>query len=101
MTDKNLSPIRILVVDDHPLLREGVASILEDRSDMIVIGEACDGTEAVARFAELRPDVTLMDLQMPGMNGVEAILAIRAQFPDARILVLTTYAGDVQAVQSR
>lgn len=100
MTDKNPSPIRILVVDDHPLLREGVASILEDRSDMAVIGEACDGAEAVARFAELRPDVTLMDLQMPGMNGVEAILAIRAQFPDARILVLTTYAGDVQAVRA-
>ncbi|HSX56834.1 MAG TPA: response regulator transcription factor [Sphingomonas sp.] len=100
MTDKNPSPVRILVVDDHPLLREGVASILEDRSDMIVIGEASDGAEAVTRFAELRPDVTLMDLQMPGMNGVEAILAIRAQFPDARILVLTTYAGDVQAVRA-
>lgn len=100
MNDKTPSPIRILVVDDHPLLREGVASILEDRSDMVVIGEACDGAEAVARFSELRPDVTLMDLQMPGMNGVEAILAIRAQFPDARILVLTTYAGDVQAVRA-
>lgn len=94
------SPIRILVVDDHPLLREGVALILEDRSDMEVIGEARDGAEAVARFRELRPDVTLMDLQMPGMNGLDAILAIRAEFPDARILVLTTYAGDVQAVRA-
>lgn len=94
------SPIRILIADDHPLLREGVVSILEDRPDMEVVGEACDGAEAVARFRELRPDVTLMDLQMPGMNGLEAILAIRAKFPDARILVLTTYAGDVQAVRA-
>lgn len=94
------SPIRILVVDDHPLLREGVALILEDRADMMVVGEARDGAEAVARFRELRPDVTLMDLQMPGMNGLDAILAIRAEFPDARILVLTTYAGDVQAVRA-
>ncbi|HVJ03488.1 MAG TPA: response regulator transcription factor [Sphingomonas sp.] len=93
-------PIRILLVDDHPLLREGVASMLEDRTDMVVVGEACDGAEAVARFRELKPDVTLMDLQMPGMNGLEATLAIRAEFPDARILVLTTYAGDVQAVRA-
>jgi DNA-binding NarL/FixJ family response regulator len=100
VADKGPSPIRILIVDDHPLLREGVASILADRTDMIVVGEACDGAEAVTRFRELRPDVTLMDLQMPGMNGVEAILAIRAEFPDPRILVLTTYAGDVQAVRA-
>jgi len=93
-------PIRILIVDDHPLLREGVASILEDRTDMVVIGEAVDGAEAVARFRALKPDVTLMDLQMPVMNGVEAITAIRAEHPDARILVLTTYAGDVQAVRA-
>lgn len=94
------APIRILVVDDHPLLREGVCSILEDRTDMAVVGEACNGAEAVARFAELRPDVTLMDLQMPVMGGVEAIAAVRADHPDARILVLTTYAGDVQAVRA-
>jgi DNA-binding NarL/FixJ family response regulator len=98
--DSDPAPIRILVVDDHPLLREGVLSILEDRTDMEVVGEARDGAEALERFRTLRPDVTLMDLQMPVMNGVEAILAIRADFPDARILVLTTYAGDVQAVRA-
>ncbi|NIJ21655.1 DNA-binding NarL/FixJ family response regulator [Sphingomonas naasensis] len=93
-------PIRILIVDDHPLLREGVAAILEDRADIVVVGEAGGGAEAVERFRTLQPDVTLMDLQMPGMNGLEAIVAIRGEFPQARILVLTTYAGDVQAVRA-
>jgi DNA-binding NarL/FixJ family response regulator len=97
MTD---APIRVLVVDDHPVLRDGVAAILENQSDMAMVGEARDGAEAVARYDALRPDVTLMDLQMPGMNGVDAIAAIRAAHPGARIIVLTTYAGDAQAVRA-
>ncbi len=92
--------IRVLVVDDHPVLRDGVAAILGNQSDMEAVGEARDGSEAVARFRELRPDVTLMDLQMPGMNGVAAIAAIRGEHPDARVIVLTTYAGDAQAVRA-
>jgi len=92
--------IRVLLVDDHPLLRDGVAAIVGNQSDMEVVGEARDGGEAVERFRELRPDVTLMDLQMPGMNGVDAIAAIRSEHPEARIIVLTTYAGDAQAVRA-
>ena len=92
--------IRILVVDDHPVLRDGVAAILENQVDMEVVGEARNGGEAVERFRALRPDVTLMDLQMPGMNGVDAIAAIRSDYPGARIIVLTTYTGDVQAVRA-
>ena len=92
--------IRILVVDDHPVLRDGVAAILETESDLTLVGEARDGAEAIVRFRELKPDVTLMDLQMPRLGGVEAITTIRAEFPNARILVLTTYDGDVQAVRA-
>ncbi len=92
--------IRVLVVDDHPMLREGVAAVLALQPDMVLVGEAENGAEAVARHRELRPDVTLMDLQMPGMTGLEAIETIRAEFPAARIVVLTTYAGDVQALRA-
>lgn len=100
MSEPSARPIRILVVDDHPILREGVAAILEDRDDMQLVGEARDGAEAIEQFRALQPDVTLMDLQMPGMGGVEAIRAIRAEQPKACIVVLTTYDGDVQAVRA-
>jgi DNA-binding NarL/FixJ family response regulator len=92
--------IRILVVDDHPVLRDGVAAIVGNQSDMMMAGEARDGREAVDSFRSLRPDVTLMDLQMPGMNGVDAITEIRSADPGAKIIVLTTYAGDAQAVRA-
>ena len=94
------APITVLVVDDHPLLREGVAAVREMQEDMRLVGEAASGEEAILRFRELRPDVVLMDLQMPGMGGVGAIEAIRAQTPEARIVVLTTYDGDVQALRA-
>lgn len=94
------APIRLLVVDDHPLLREGIAGVLEGEDDLQLVAEAADGDEAVAAFRRHRPDVTLMDLQMPRCGGVDAIIAIRAEFPDARIIVLTTYAGDVQALRA-
>jgi DNA-binding NarL/FixJ family response regulator len=89
--------IRILTVDDHQLLREGIAAVLEGQPDMVLIGQASNGREAIESFRQHRPDVTLMDLRMPDMSGIEAITAIRAEFPNARIIVLTTYAGDVQA----
>ena len=90
------SRIRVLAVDDHPLLREGIAALIADEADIALVGEAADGREAVEQFRRLRPDVTLMDLQMPHLNGVEATMTIRAEFPEARIVVLTTYTGDVQ-----
>lgn len=89
--------IRILTVDDHQLLREGIASVLESQDDMTLVAQASNGREAIETFRRLRPDVTLMDLRMPDMSGIEAITAIRAEFSDARIIVLTTYAGDAQA----
>ena len=89
--------IRILSVDDHQLLREGIAAVLEGQSDMTLVGQASNGREAIESFRQHRPDVTLMDLRMPDMSGIEAITAIRSDFPTARIIVLTTYAGDVQA----
>lgn len=93
-------PIRLLIVDDHPVLRMGVVAIIEGQEDMTLVGEAANGAEAVEQFRSLRPDVTLMDLQMPRMNGVDAISAIRAEFPQARMVVLTTYAGDAQAMRA-
>lgn len=92
------NPIRILTVDDHLLLREGIAAVLEDQPDMTLAGEAVDGRSAIESFRRLRPDVTLMDLKMPDMSGIQAMAAIRAEFPAARIIVLTTYVGDAQAV---
>ena len=92
--------VRILIADDHPVLREGVAAILGNHAEFEVVGEACDGMEAVSSYRQLRPDVVLMDLQMPRMDGVEAMASIRGEFPKARIIVLTTYAGDVQAVRA-
>jgi len=89
-------PIRVLTVDDHPVLREGIAAILASEPDMSVVAEAGNGAEAVEQFRAHRPDVTLMDLQMPLMTGIDAIRAIREHFPDARIIVLTTYSGDTQ-----
>jgi DNA-binding NarL/FixJ family response regulator len=96
-TPRQSEAIRILTVDDHQLLREGIAAVLESQEDMTVVGEASSGREAIESFRRLRPDVTLMDLRMPDMNGIEAIAGIRAEFPNARIVVLTTYAGDAQA----
>ncbi|MBU8978234.1 response regulator transcription factor [Lysobacter sp. MMG2] len=89
-----------MLVDDHPLLREGVASVVARQSDMQLIAEATDGEQAIAQFRQWQPDITLMDLQMPGVGGVEAIRAITGEFPQARIIVLTTYRGDVQALRA-
>jgi len=89
-------PIRILIVDDHPLLRDGIAALLSGQLDMEVVGEASSGREGIELFRTQAPDVTLMDLQMPEMSGIEAIVAIRHESPEARFIVLTTYSGDVQ-----
>lgn len=92
--------IKVLAVDDHPLLREGIAAVIEGEGDIELVAEAVDGHDAIELFRSHRPDVTLMDLQMPGMNGIEAIISIRAEFPNARFVVLTTYQGDVQALRA-
>jgi len=94
------SLIRIMSVDDHHLLREGIAALLRTQPDMELIAEASDGEQAIAQFRKYQPDVTLMDLQMPNVNGTEAIIRIRGEFPDAKILVLSTYAGDVQVLRA-
>jgi len=94
------TPIKILSVDDHPLLREGIAALLEGQRDMVLVGESANGRDAIETFRAHRPDVTLMDLQMPEINGIEAIIAIRREFPGARIVALTTYKGDVRAARA-
>jgi DNA-binding NarL/FixJ family response regulator len=96
----NAGPIRILSVDDHPLVRQGIAGLVAIQSDMTLVGEAANGREAIHQFRVHRPDVTLMDLQMPEMSGLDAIIAIRGEFAEARIVVLTTYAGDVQVLRA-
>jgi DNA-binding NarL/FixJ family response regulator len=95
-----VSAIRVLLVDDHPLMREGIAASLGNHADVILVGEGSDGAEALALFREHRPDVVLMDLQMPKVGGIEATIGIRAEFPDARIIVLTAHHGDVQIVRA-
>jgi DNA-binding NarL/FixJ family response regulator len=92
--------IRVLTVDDHPLMREGIVGLIKGERDMELVAEASDGEEAIKQFRLHRPDVTLMDLQMPKLNGTEAISRIRAEFPNAKIIVLTTYSGDVQVLRA-
>lgn len=89
--------IKILTVDDHPLLRQGIAAVIQGEKDMLIVGEAANGREAIDMFRSHRPDITLMDLQMPDLNGIDAILTIRQEYPQARIIVLTTYEGDALA----
>ncbi len=90
------SPIRILCVDDHPLMRQGIAAIIGNEADMQLVAEASDGREAIRAFREMQPDVTLMDLRMPDMSGIDALLAIRTEFPNAKVVMLTTFEGDVE-----
>jgi len=92
--------IRILVVDDHPIIRQGIAVLVGTQPDMSLIAEASNGREAIQQFREHHPDITLMDLQMPEMNGLDAMATIRGEFPDAKIIVLTTYTGDVQILRA-
>jgi len=97
---ETFAAIRILAVDDHPLIREGIARLVERELDMQIVGEADSGREAIRQFRTQKPDITLMDLQMAEMSGVDAIIAIRSEFPEARIIVLTTYPGDAQVLRA-
>ncbi len=96
----DISPIRILGVDDHPLVRQGIAGLVGVQPDMTLVAEASTGREAIQQFRTHHPDITLMDLQMPEMSGLDALIAIRNEFPEAKVIVLTTYAGDVQIVRA-
>jgi DNA-binding NarL/FixJ family response regulator len=98
--DNPIKPIRILLADDHPVLRQGVRALAADEADMEFVAEASSGLEAIEEFRKHRPDVVLIDLQMPDMNGIDAMIAIRNEFSDARFIVLTTYAGDVQIARA-
>jgi two-component system, NarL family, response regulator len=93
-------PIRILAVDDHPLVRQGIAGLVDVQPDMTVVAEAANGRDAINQFRTHRPDVTLMDIQMPEMNGLDALITIRTEFPDAKVIVLTTYEGDVHILRA-
>jgi DNA-binding NarL/FixJ family response regulator len=97
---KSSGTIRILAVDDHPVFRQGISGLIEGQADMTLVGEASNGVEALQQFRAHQPDITLMDLQMPEMNGLDALIAIRGEFPEARIIVLTTYAGDMQVLRA-
>jgi DNA-binding NarL/FixJ family response regulator len=94
------TPIRILIVDDHPVVRAGVAGLVEDQLDMKIVGQAANGREAIQQFRDYHPDIVLMDLQMPDMNGLDAMIAIRDEAPQARVIVLTTYVGDAQVLRA-
>jgi DNA-binding NarL/FixJ family response regulator len=96
----DVEPIRILAVDDHPIVRQGIAGLVAVHSDMSLVAEASNGREAIQQFRAHRPAITLMDLQMPEMNGLDATIAIRGEFPEARIIILTTYAGDAQVLRA-
>lgn len=94
------NPIRLLAIDDHAIFRQGIKGLLADQPDMRLVAEGCNGREAIQQYRTHRPDITLMDLQMPEMNGLDAVIAIRGEFPEARIIVLTTYTGDVQVLRA-